>query len=76
MDIKSIGATAANVRASESNEAFVQGIYQGVLGRSADGGGLSGWVGAINSGTTRAQVVSNIVDSQEAIAIYQAWGYN
>jgi hypothetical protein len=47
------------------NTQFVTLLYQNVLGRTPDAGGLSGWVGALNSGTSRASVVAGFSDSTE-----------
>jgi hypothetical protein len=41
-----------------SNAAFVELLYQNVLGRAADAGGLAGWTNALAGGTSRAQVVT------------------
>ena len=72
----SIGNTAVNTRAADNNETFVKRAYQGILGRGADGGGLTTWTNQLNSGTPRQSIISGFVGSQEAIAIYSAWGYN
>lgn len=45
---------------------FVQAIYQGALGRSAEQSGLQGWLDVLAHGATRAQVASAISQSQEA----------
>jgi hypothetical protein len=44
---------------------FVSGLYQNVLGRSADTGGLIGWVQTLQNGATRAQVATNFWESTE-----------
>ena len=74
--VRSIGVVAANQSSGVDNETFVKRAYQGILGRSADAGGLSTWVGSLNSGTPRIKIIDGVVGSQEAIAIFNAWGYN
>ncbi len=54
---------------SLDNTAFVTLLYNNVLHRAPDAGGLSNWVGYLNSGQdTRAQVVLGFSESQEHIA--------
>jgi Domain of unknown function (DUF4214) len=48
-----------------ANEAFVKGLYQSTLLRSADNAGLAGWVNALAMGTSRATVASGFVNSTE-----------
>jgi len=48
-----------------NNTQFVTLLYQNVLGRTPDAGGLSAWVGALNAGTSRASVVVGFSDSTE-----------
>jgi len=74
--IKNIGNEAIKNRAGDSNENFVKYAYKGILGRTADTVGLNNWVDALNNGEQRASVINGFVDSQEASAIYSAWGYN
>ena len=45
---------------------FIQTIYQGALGRSADADGLQTWLNLLAQGGNRAQVASDIAQSQEA----------
>jgi Ca2+-binding RTX toxin-like protein len=47
------------------NAQFVTLLYQNVLGRTPDAGGLSEWVRALNAGATRASVVAGFSDSTE-----------
>ncbi|MEC3862688.1 DUF4214 domain-containing protein [Mesobacterium sp. TK19101] len=47
------------------NPQFVELLYQNVLGRAADAGGLAGWVGQLDGGATRAQVVVGFSESTE-----------
>jgi hypothetical protein len=47
------------------NAQFVTLLYQNVLGRTPDAGGLSEWVRALNAGASRASVVAGFSDSTE-----------
>lgn len=53
------------VYGSLGNAAFVELLYQNVLGRAADAGGLAGWTGLLAGGTSRAQVVTGFSESAE-----------
>jgi Ca2+-binding RTX toxin-like protein len=58
---------------SLSNSDFVTLLYNNVLHRAPDAGGLSNWVGLLNSGQdTRAQVVLGFSESPEDIAALAA----
>jgi len=49
-----------------SNEAFVNLVYQNILGRAPDPGGYAFWVGELNSGRrTRGQVMIGFSESDE-----------
>ncbi|MGH1571892.1 DUF4214 domain-containing protein [Methylobacterium sp. P31] len=48
-----------------SDTAYVQTIYQQVLGRAADASGLQTWTDALAHGSDRASVVTAFVDSPE-----------
>lgn len=67
-----------NVYGSLSNTDFVTLLYNNVLDRAPDSGGLASWSGQLNGGTsTRAEVVVGFSESQELInntnaAAYQA----
>ncbi|HEY4029876.1 MAG TPA: DUF4214 domain-containing protein, partial [Caulobacteraceae bacterium] len=50
-----------------SNSDFVTLLYNNVLHRAPDDAGLSDWLAALSSGTTRAQVVLDFSESQEDI---------
>ncbi len=50
------------------NTAFVNLVYQNVLGRSPDPGGLAHWVAVLNSGTGRGAVMQEFSDSAEFVA--------
>ncbi len=50
-----------------SNAAFVDLLYQNVLGRPADAAGAAQWIGQLNQGVSRSQVVLGFSESQEFI---------
>ncbi len=50
-----------------SNEAFVEKIYQNVLGRNSDSAGREHWLGLLNSGTRRGDVIVGFSESSEFI---------
>lgn len=52
--------------ANASNADFVRALYQRVLGRAPDEGGLQGWTNALGTGVTRAQMVEMFIASREA----------
>ncbi|MEX2118926.1 MAG: S8 family serine peptidase [Pirellulales bacterium] len=52
-----------NARADDA--AFVNGVYQDLLGRAADTAGLAGWVSQLRSGLSRGQVVDGVLNSAE-----------
>ena len=59
-----------------SNTAFVILVYNNVLGRAPDSGGLSYWVGLLNAGTiTRAGMMDQFVRSAEYNARVRARAY-
>ena len=47
---------------------FVTLLYQNVLGRDPDAGGLAGWVDALEAGRSQAQVVLGFSNSAEFVA--------
>jgi uncharacterized protein DUF4214 len=49
----------------KSNTEYVRDLYQGVLGRQPDPGGLSHWVNRLNSGNTRQFVLNGFLNSKE-----------
>lgn len=51
--------------AGVSNAAFVDQLYQNVLGRAGDPAGRDGWVGALNNGASRADVLVGFSESPE-----------
>jgi len=48
-----------------ANADYVEALYRAILNRNADPGGLIGWVGELNNGVPRLQVVQAIWDSPE-----------
>lgn len=54
--------------ASQSDAQFVQGVYDAVLGRGADPGGLAYWTGLLHDGMARVWVQLAIGISPEAVA--------
>lgn len=48
-----------------SNTAFVTAVYQDLLNRNPDPGGLTAWVNALNNGQTRTQVATSLVNTNE-----------
>lgn len=54
---------------SLNNTEFVTLIYNNVLGRNPDSGGLSHWTGLLNSGMSRAEVTAGFVESAEFVRI-------
>jgi virginiamycin B lyase len=49
-----------------ANATFVQALYGDILGRLPMSSEISGWVAAMNAGTTRAQVIAGFLGSSEA----------
>jgi len=49
-----------------TNSGFVNAVYQDLLGRPADPGGLSAWTTALSNGVTRTQVAYGIDTSNES----------
>lgn len=54
-----------------TNAAFVEQLYQNVLDRGSDAGGLAYWVQSLDGGTSRGQVAFNIANSPESAALTQ-----
>jgi hypothetical protein len=55
-----------------SNEAYVNLVYQNVLGRAPDIGGLAYWTGQLNNGLSRGDLMVGFSESAE----YQQASYN
>ena len=75
IDIATAFASAAEFQqryGAVSNEQFVRQMYQFCLNREPDPGGLAGWVNALNTGTSRAQMLLNFSESAEHIALTAA----
>lgn len=51
----------------QTDEAFVQDLYQNALGRTAEGAGAQSWLDALTHGATRADVAVGIAESAEAV---------
>jgi hypothetical protein len=63
---------------ANAQQAFVNGLYQTLLGRPADNNGLAYWVGRLNAGLARADIVGAFWNSdenrtREVAAYYQAF---
>ncbi|MEP1766920.1 MAG: DUF4214 domain-containing protein [Sulfitobacter sp.] len=54
-----------NTYGSLNNTGFVELLYQNVLGRAADAGGLQNWLDAMDAGTSRAGVVQGFSQAAE-----------
>ena len=54
-----------NTYGALDNAAFVELLYQNVLNRASDPGGLQGWLNALAGGAARADVVLGFSDSRE-----------
>lgn len=53
---------------SLDDEAFITLLYNNVLGRDSDAGGLAFWLNEIANGATRADIVLGFSDSEEFVA--------
>jgi hypothetical protein len=56
----------AKVHGQDSDQQFVQSLYQDALGRPADAGGLASWEAQLSQGASRASVAVGIAESPEA----------
>ncbi|HEX5272639.1 MAG TPA: DUF4214 domain-containing protein, partial [Gemmataceae bacterium] len=59
----------------DSAEGFVQALYEDVLGRQADAGGLAAWEQALAGGQSRKQVASAFLSSPEYLTGLVAAAY-
>jgi hypothetical protein len=50
---------------NKNNTEYVRDLYQGVLGRQPDSGGLEHWVNRLNSGSSRQSVLNGFLNSSE-----------
>jgi Ca2+-binding RTX toxin-like protein len=57
-----------NTYGALDNTRFVQLLYNNVLHRNGEAAGVSGWVGGLNNGMARAQVLSGFSESSENIS--------
>jgi len=64
----SIAASAEAQGQTISDTAFVQSLYEAALGRQADTAGEDFWVNALTNGTSRTDIASSIINSNEASA--------
>ena len=55
-----------NKYGTQTNEQFINQLYQNAFNRNADEAGMDYWLGDLNAGSTRAQVLANIAASSEA----------
>ena len=57
-----------------SNEAYVEVLYNVLLGRSADATGKASWVAQLGAGKTRLEIFKGFVHSAEFTAICESYG--
>jgi hypothetical protein len=62
-------SSGESVTVGTPNERFVGGLYQTLLQRQPDPGGLAGWTAALDRGVRRSQVALEIEESLEARAL-------
>jgi subtilase family serine protease len=60
-----LGSSELYFDSGSSSDGFVSAVYEDLLDRSPDSGGLSYWVGALANGWSRAQVAYTIATSNE-----------
>ncbi|SIO44286.1 protein of unknown function [Singulisphaera sp. GP187] len=58
-----------------TNAGFVTGLYRTLLGRDPEPAGLASWVGRLNSGQTRIQVIETFERTPEALQVKVAHWY-
>ncbi len=56
------------------NEAFVETLYQTFMDRASDPAGKSDWVGRLNAGTGRKEVLEGFSRSEEFAGILRQYG--
>ena len=64
----------ANKSATMTNAAIVENVYQTMLGRSADEGGLAMWTGYLNNGMSACALVAGFAESQEFANVCAGYG--
>jgi hypothetical protein len=62
-----LGSDEYNGRVGGSAFAFVNSLYQNILGRTADPAGLAAWLGGLAEGQSRTQVAAGFLSSAEHI---------
>ncbi|MBY0230596.1 MAG: DUF4214 domain-containing protein, partial [Gemmataceae bacterium] len=67
--VQSLAARTINELNFTANERIVNRLYQDILGRAADRGGLAGFASQLNSGASVASVAAAIAGSPEGRAI-------
>ena len=55
-----------SLHGTQTDQQFVDALYEGALGRSAEPGGEQGWMSALSQGSSRAAVALGIAESPEA----------
>jgi hypothetical protein len=66
-EVSVLAGSAYFANSGSTNTGFVQALYQSVLFRAADTGGLTYWVGRLNTGTsTRTTVARHFIRTTEA----------
>ncbi|MBR4445036.1 MAG: DUF4214 domain-containing protein, partial [Solobacterium sp.] len=57
-----------------NNDQYVRTLYRTFLGREADQGGYNNWMKALNSGTSRDEVMKGFANSAEFAKIMAKYG--
>jgi hypothetical protein len=60
-----LGSAEFYAHAGGTPSGFVTALYEDLLGRAPDGGGLATWVGLLNAGVSRGAVVAGFLSSSE-----------
>jgi len=66
VDAGILGSDEFFTDSGSTNNGYINAVYQYLLGRSADSGGISTWTSALNSGIPRTQVAYAIDASNES----------
>ncbi len=64
--VESFLTSSAYAQMHPGNQDFVEGLYQGILGRQGDDGGVAFWVGELNAGASMQDVADAFLHSTEA----------
>ncbi|HXT60638.1 MAG TPA: SdrD B-like domain-containing protein, partial [Pirellulales bacterium] len=59
------GGAGSSSNSSDPNAAYIDAVYQSVLGRAADDASLTYWQGRLSQGASRADVARGVWDSTE-----------